>query len=346
MAQKKQVRLSDIADKLKISTVTVSKALSNKDGVGDELRTQIKELAKEMGYKTKPASDSFGNTTGNIGVIIPSKFFSPEVSYYWYLFTHLSTELLKRNFFTMMELVSTEDENTGRLPRLLTENKVDGLILLGQVSTAYIQKAATLTDNFILMDFYTEQPDYDCVVCDDFYNSYLITSYLIEHGHKTLRFVGNFEATTSIRDRFMGFQKGMYEHGFLCNKNDIIPDRDNTGLLLNKMPLSKTDISGEYPDAFVCNCDLTASKVIAQLTTEGMTVPNDVSVTGYDNFLAPAEKTVPLTTIGVEPQSLCAMAAELIINKITGKEYIKGRHLATGKIIERDSVKRLSGQAR
>ena len=75
MAQKKEVRLSDIAEKLKISTVTVSKALSNKDGVGDELRSQIIALAKDMGYKTKPASDSKGNITGNVGVIIPSKFF-------------------------------------------------------------------------------------------------------------------------------------------------------------------------------------------------------------------------------------------------------------------------------
>lgn len=339
MKQKKLVRLSDIAERLNISTVTVSKALSNKEGVGDELRTQIKELAREMGYKIKPASDSFGNTTGNIGVIIPSKFFSPDVSYYWYLFTHLSTELLKRNFFTMMELVSSEDENSGRLPRLITEKKVDGLIFLGQVETSYIQKAAAVSDNFVLMDFYTEKPDYDCVVCDDFYNSYLITSYLIKQGHKNLRFVGNFDATTSIRDRFMGFQKAMYEHGFSCNKTDIIPDRAQDGLLLEKMPLSKTDISRQYPDAFVCNCDLTASKVIAQLTSEGVKVPDDVSVTGYDNFLSPAEKTVPLTTIGVEPQSLCAMAAELIINKITGKDYIKGRHLATGKIIERESVR-------
>ena len=49
MAQKKKVRLSDIAEKLKISTVTVSKALSNKEGVGDELRDQIKQIAEKMG---------------------------------------------------------------------------------------------------------------------------------------------------------------------------------------------------------------------------------------------------------------------------------------------------------
>ena len=83
MEQKKKVRLSDIAEQLNISTVTVSKALSNKDGVGDDLRKQIKDLAESMGYKIKKASGTTKNedVTGNIGVLIPSRYFSPDFSY-------------------------------------------------------------------------------------------------------------------------------------------------------------------------------------------------------------------------------------------------------------------------
>ena len=74
MEQKKKVRLSDIAERMNVSTVTVSKALSNKDGVGDELRKQIKDLAEQMGYKYKKDSNSVsGNQTGNIGILIPSR---------------------------------------------------------------------------------------------------------------------------------------------------------------------------------------------------------------------------------------------------------------------------------
>ena len=112
MAQKKKVRLSDIASKLKISTVTVSKALSDKDGVGDELRNQIKEVAKQMGYNPKKtlAGGAGGSATGNIGILIPSRFFSPNVSYYWYIFNILSTELMNRGYYSIMELLSNEDE--------------------------------------------------------------------------------------------------------------------------------------------------------------------------------------------------------------------------------------------
>lgn len=336
MKQKKEVRLSDIAEKLNISTVTVSKALADKEGVGDDLREKIKALAVQMGYKIKRTPGAAGST-GNIGIVIPSRFFSPQASYYWYLFNHLSTQLLKQNYFSMMELLSAEDEKACTLPRLITEKKVDGVIFLGQTSTEYINKVNKAYSNFILMDFYTGDPQIDCVVNDDFFNSYLITSYLISQGHKKLRFVGSFEATTSIRDRYMGFEKAMYENGLATSFDQIIPDRDQNGLLIKMSLPSKKDL----PTAFVCNSDLTAAKLIGQLTEKGIKVPQDVSVTGYDNFLSEQEKTIPLTTIGVEPQNICAMAAELIIAKVTGQPYIKGRHLATGKIIVRESVKAL-----
>ena len=336
MKQKKDVRLSDIAKKLGISTVTVSKALSDKEGVGEDLRREIKTLAQEMRYKPVKSSSRLKNgITGNIGIVIPSRFFTPNYSFYWYLFTHLSSALLKQNFFSMMELLSPEDEKKCTPPRLISENKVDGVVFLGQTSTEYIEMINSYYSNFILMDFYTPNPDLDCVVNDDFFNSYLITSYLISKGHKKMRFVGNFDATSSIRDRFMGFQKAMYENGLSANLDDIILDRGEDGLLIQmELPPRK-----DLPTAFVCNSDLTASRLIARLKENGIKVPDDISVTGYDNFLSEKEeKTIPLTTICVEAEDICTLAAELIISKVTGKPYIKGRHLVSGKIIVRESV--------
>ena len=338
MKQKKQVRLSDIAERLNISTVTVSKALSGKDGVGDDLREQIKKLATEMGYKFKSTAATGAGSTGNIGIVIPSRFFSPDASFYWYLFNHLSKALLDKGWYSIMELISDEDEKAFIPPRLITDKKTDGIIFLGQLDHAYIQKIASSYSSFILMDYYTADPDIDCIVNDDYYNSYLITSYLISMGHKKIQFVGKFNATTSIQDRYMGYEKAMHENALPCSFDNIIDDRDNKGMLI-KMKLPAKD---KMPTAFVCNSDLTASKLIQQLNEDGYRVPQDISVTGYDNFLSEEEKTVPLTTVGVEPQTVCSMAAELIINKITGKPYIKGRHLATGKIIIRDSVKDMS----
>lgn len=338
MDQKKKVRLSDIAKKLNISTVTVSKALSNKEGVGDDLRKQIKDLAEEMGYRTK-SSNSYNNgkITGNIGILIPSKFFGLNYSFYWYIFNFLSTELLHRNYYSIMELLTDQDEEKLVLPRMIQDRKIDGLIILGQVSQNYIDAIKTNYDNFILLDFYTNDTKIDSVCNDDYYSSYILTNYVISQGHKKIRFVGNFNATTSITDRFMGFQKAMLSNKLSATIEDIIDDRDNKGGSIEfKLPAKE-----DMPTAFVCNCDLTAANLIDVLQKKGYKIPEDISVTGFDNYLAQNTVTVPLTTVAIKPEDTASVAADLIIKKITNENYIKGRHLISGQIIIRDSVKKI-----
>ena len=333
MEKRAKVRLSDIAERLDISTVTVSKALANKDGVGDELRQRIKELAEEMGYRVKKGGDNGKAITGNIGILIPSRFFAPSSSFYWYLFNSLSTELLNRSYYSIMELLSAEDEKNLVLPRMLKDNKVDGFIVLGQVSDEYLNFINTSYENFILVDFYTSMNNLDGVSDDNFYCSYLLTSYVISQGHKKLRFVGNFESTSSIRDRFMGFAKALMENGMNVNKADIINDRDENGY---SIPL---EIPSELPDAFICNCDETAAVMIQTLMEKGYKVPEDVSVTGFDNFLAANKTPVPLTTVSIRAEDTASVAADLIIKKVTDQPYVKGRHLVSGSLVIRDSVK-------
>lgn len=340
MNTKKKVRLSDIAQQLNISTVTVSKALSNKEGVGEDLRKEIKKVANQMGYRLKKNNQLSANKiTGNIGILIPSRFFSQSISFYWYLFNFISTELLHRNYYSIMELLSDADEENLMLPRILNDKKVDGIIILGQISSKYLETINSHYDNFILLDFYTNRTNIDCVSNDDYYCSYILTSYVINQGHKKLRFVGNFEATTSIRDRFMGFQKALLENGLSTSKDEIIADRDSKGMNVT-IDIPEDDM----PTAFICNCDETAVNLIHELTQKGYRIPEDISITGFDNYIEQQRANsidCKLTTVYVKPEDTASIAADLIIKKITGQPYVKGRHVVGGQIIIRDSVKSL-----
>ena len=83
----KSVTLSDIAKACNTSNVTVSKALTDKKGVSDELRIKIKQIAKQMGYE--PPKTTASKNSRMIGVIIPKKFMNPNGSFYWSLYNHL-----------------------------------------------------------------------------------------------------------------------------------------------------------------------------------------------------------------------------------------------------------------
>ena len=337
MEQKKKIRLADIAKELGVSSVTISKALTDKEGVSDDLRKQIKQLAESMGYKTKKQNSIQTSTgkTGNIGIIIPSRFFSRDSSYYWYLFNFLSKELLSRSYYSIMELISDNDEKNLVLPRMISDNKIDGLIVLGQTNDDYLESISKQYKNFILLDFYSTKLDADSVSNDDYYCSYKLTNYVISQGHRKLQFVGNFEATTSICDRYMGFQKAMLENSLQTTFDEIIPDRDADGKKI-EIPLPE-----DMPSAFICNCDESAAILINQLESKGIKVPQDVSVSGYDNYVANQKLDIGLTTVYIHPENIVKIAADLIISKITGSPYIKGRHLVSGELIIRESVQKI-----
>ena len=83
------------------------------------------------------------------------------------------------------------------------------------------------------------------------------------------------------------------------------------------------------------------TNLITALEEKGYRVPQDISVTGFDNYLPKKQTSVELTTVYIKPEDSTRVAAELIINKITGQQYIKGRHLVSGSLVIRNSVSSL-----
>jgi LacI family transcriptional regulator len=337
MSKTRKVRLSDIAEKLHVSTVTVSKAIADKDGVGDELREKIKKTAAEMGYRIKtPKANQRDGKTGNIGVIIPLRFFGNKTSFYWILYNDLARELMKYNYYCIMEILSPEDEEKLNMPRMIQEGKVDGVIILGQISESFVGFFAANYPSFIFLDFYIGNANIDAVVSDNFYDMYLLTEYLIERGHRNIRFVGTFRATSSIQDRYMGFVKAMLEHGLAVTPGDWIDDRDDSGQYVD------IALPDPMPTAFVCNCDEVAFTLIKKLKNLGFRVPEDVSVVGFDNYLLTGVCEPAITTVEVNATAMAQTAVDLILKKANGEFYTPGRTVIGGKIILKDSVKALA----
>ncbi len=335
-----KVRLADIAEKLGVSIVTVSKAIADKDGVGEELRARIKELAYQMGYIQKSRQSQMtrsDESTGNIGVVIPSHFFDRSSSFYWAMYNALSKELISRGYYAIMEQLNSRDEFDLVLPQVVQNHKVDGIILLGQTSEDYARFFSRRYKDNVFLDFYIDDSGIDSVTTDNFYGEYQLTRHLISQGHRKILYVGNFNATTSITDRFMGFMKAMLENGLPASVDDIINDRNQKGLYEPlKLPAS-------LPTAFVCNCDETARRLIALLKEQGVSVPRDISVVGFDNFLSDGQELPPaLTTVEVDSAAMARTAVDILVKKIAGEPYTHGHTVISGKLLLRDSVRKIN----
>lgn len=328
--------MKDIAEKLGVSSVTVSKALNDKEGVSEELRAKIKLLAEEMGYRFNAAAKSMKEgLTYNIGVIIPERFTGLSQSFYLKVYQAIAKFLENYGYYGILYILDTEDEEQLKLPRIYYEQKVDGLILLGQISKDYIEKIQSIEMPKIFLDFYDEHLDIDTVITDNFYGAYEITNYLIQNGHRKIAYIGNIYSTSSIQDRFLGYYKSLLEHRIKLNEKFIINDRDERGKYID------IELPDELPTAFVCNCDQVAHNLVTKLNKLGYRVPDDFSVVGFDNDIYATITDPPLTTVEVDLDEMAKTAVQFIIGKIKNNNRKYGRVQIKGKIIYRDSVKNI-----
>lgn len=329
----KSTTMKDIAEKLNISTVTVSKALNDKDGVGEELKNKIKKLADEMGYRYNMLAKSMRDGCSyNIGVVVAEHFMGDQ-SFYFNFFKHISKLLEKNDYCGILQILNSEDEEKLNLPKLYYDKKVDGLIILGQVSKRYIEVLHEIEIPIVFLDFYDEHAKIDSVVVDNFYGAYDITNYLMKSGHRDIAFVGNIYATSSIQDRFLGFYKSLLEHGEKLKEEYIISDRDEHGRYVDLV------LPKHMPTAFVCNCDAVARSLILKLKESGYGVPEDVSVVGFDNDIYATVSEPPITTVEVDVEEMAKTAIKFVLSKISKENKRYGRVFIKGRILYRNSVK-------
>lgn len=333
----KAVTMSDIAKAMNVSTVTVSKALGDRDGVSAELRERIKQKATEMGYRvhagTHGAKDGL---TYNIGIIVAKHFISDASSFYWIVYRYIVELLQKQNYYGMLEVVN-DHNGMEEIPNSVLDHKVDGLIVLGQLSDEYISKLISHQLPTVFLDFYGSREDADAVLSDNFYGAYMLTSHLIENGHRRIGFLGSIGSTSSIQDRYLGYYKALLENRIPLRQDWVIGDRSNESDIFPEFTLPQ-----DMPTAFVCNCDETAYKLVNQLKNAGYSVPEDISVVGYDNHIYSTICNPRLTTIDVNSRVMSTEAVDIILHKIRDVNYRRGRTLVTGKLVRRESVKKLT----
>ncbi|BBF42851.1 DNA-binding transcriptional regulator [Lachnospiraceae bacterium KM106-2] len=333
----KQVKMADIADRLGVSIVTVSKALSGKKGVSEDVREQIKKTANEMGYtlnasKKKEKQDK----SWNIGVVVAERYLGGFASFYWEMYQNLVVQGNRKNCFLILEVINSEDEQAGTAPKIVKENRVDGLIVIGKLAEAQMNYFKYHMDiPFVSLDYYTNGIEFDSVISDGFYGMYVVTNYLFDMGHRDIAFVGSILATNSITDRYLGYQKSMMEHGLSIRDEWIISDREDEAKVALSLP-------EHLPTAFVCNCDYTAGVLYNSLLERGIRVPEDVSITGFDNYMYSHITKQEFTTYDVNMKEMAKASFHVILKKINNESYVGGLKIVEGHMVLRDSVKKIN----
>lgn len=340
---KNGVKMIDIAHELGVSVVTVSNALAGRDGVSDQLRQKICETAQKMGYR--PSNSRIDkrsayclNLGKSVGILTSEKFVGYRGTFYWELTASISNRLAEMNVYTIYECITAKNEKENILPKIISERKIDGIIIIGQIRRHYIELLSQIDLPLVFVDFYDNRFDIDSINSDSYYGGYMLTDHLIEYGHRNIGFFGTVTSTSSIHDRFLGYIKCLMENNLKYRPEWTIKDRDRDGSIYDKFSLPD-----ELPTAFVCNCDETAFRVISALKSKGLRVPDDISVVGYDNYTVSNICIPTITTIEVDIDKMAEVSVEIIAKKLLNPLYREGRRIICGRLIKKDSVLNISG---
>ena len=168
-----------------------------------------------------------------------------------------------------------------------------------------------------IQGYYAQMKNKPHILMDDCMGGYLVTNYLIELGHR--RILGIFKADDSQgRERHKGYVKALFEAGYPYDPDMVIWFHTEDRAVKPAKVLELMLESGAAMDGIVCYNDQIALEVLKALQKKKIRVPEDISVTGYDNSFIAENGAVKLTTIAHPQEKLGAMAAELLLEKIKG----------------------------
>ena len=169
MGRRKKVRLEQIAEAVGASIVTVSNALNDRKGVSEELRSRIKEKAKEMGYEASETPVQVKKKSYTIGVIVAERYVKEFPSFYMDIYKRVAQEATKRGNVTILEVADKTKEELKQEFNTFRDIDIAGIIIIGEMNRDYVNEVKKFHDiPIVCVDFYDTLEDIDYIVTDNF----------------------------------------------------------------------------------------------------------------------------------------------------------------------------------
>jgi len=331
-----KVTIKDIAREMNTAYSTVSRALNNKPGIGDEKRREILQKAKEMGYEPNLVARqlrSGGSKT--IGLIVPRinrVFFSNVIH-------GVETEA-KAKGYSVIICQSNEvlEEETDCIKTLLTNN-VAGILMSHSKKTekpGFHNEILKRKLPFVMFDRVFPEVLMNKVCNDNFNGAYAVTKHLIDQGYrKIVHFTGPL--TTNIyKERAEGYKKAMLDNNLPIgpeNISEFVITKESGYDATNKLMESNQDF-----DAIFAASDFSALGAMLKLQDSGIEIPGQVGVAGYAN--EPFTELLHLTTVDQHSTELGRSAARLLFEEIeeSGAKHMKKEIVIKTELIVREST--------
>lgn len=329
--------IKDVAKKANVSVATVSRVLNNPECVKQPTREKVLKVINDLNYSPNLLGRNLRRLeTRKIIVVmdnISNQFYSKVVK-------GIEETAKKNNFTVMMSTIRGSKENFLEAMNMLANKVVDGaLVFCGDLGTGKLnemQKYYPIVCMCEIVEGVTT------VSVDDYKAGFDATNYLISLGKKKIAIacdINEKDKHTSSGFRLSGYLDAL-KHNHIKYDKDLIIGQSEEYDEIKKIVDTLLSLK-ELPDAVFALADTVAIEIIKELSLRGISVPEDISVMGFDNTLM-SEMYIPSITTVAQPQyDIGVKATEILLEKMADKEKYVGceKVFLEHKIMKRDSVK-------
>ncbi len=334
------VTIKDIARQAKVSHSTVSRALRGSPLISKRTTERVRRAAEKLDYSPSAAARTLKtNRSQALGVIIRDL----DDPFFGEILQGIEETAQLQGYSLIMAALQSPQDQQQAILQTMVERRVDGIILCSTlVSPLKSRQLTRIGVPIVVINNQAAEEYRYSIYHDDLDGSHQLTRHLIELGHRKIAYLGNAISGRSNLDRQTGFKAEMRAAGILVPPEYVhqVPGgRPADGLAGLDHFLRLPD----RPTALFCYNDMMAIGVMKGLAEACVRVPQEMSVTGFDNILFSAYTNPPLTTFDQPKRFIGAEAARLVLNLLrsNGTEQTVGApeiHRLRGRLVVRNST--------
>jgi LacI family transcriptional regulator len=329
----------DVARRARVSYMTVSRVVNDQPNVRPGTRERVLKAIRELSYHPNAAARALSaGQTKNIGMIFPPEEYILARAYFTELAVKLEQNLSSRGYHLFLGSIRNGSEDPG-LHRLIAERKVDGLIIFAPaVDDANLRLLAAENVPFVAVHGRSRGARYSYVDTDNGAGMRLVLDHVMGLGHRRIAFVCGRLQEINARERLVTYRRFLWSHGIEYDDRLVFPgdwslDSGYDALIaLNRKELP--------PTAIVFSNDQMALGGIKAAHDRGVSLPQEVSITGYDDITYASFSSPSLTTVRQPIDDIARIAVDLVLERIRGEAPFKRIVLAPQLIVRSSTAPR------
>lgn len=306
--------IADVARQAGVSTAAVSKVLRGAYGVSEGMQVKVKAAIQQLGYRPHAAARAMRGRTYTLGVLLSDTRnpFFPDI------IEGLTAQLTGTEYQVLLGPGGVEASTQSRMTDAMVDRSMDGLVLISPVMADADLAALAATVPVVVIGRHGGASAYDAVVDDDVMGARLVVEHLAGLGHRRIGHITHLDRGRAPGlphvVRAEGYRQAMAARGLepLVVATSFTEEGGYQG--------ARELLSGPRPPtAIFAGADVAALGVLRAADEAGLSIPEDLSVAGYDNIGIASLKRISLTSVDQDGQVIGATAARLLVERIDGR---------------------------